>query len=599
VWPTPGPSVPGSAAPCFAARAAAPRSAACAAAPRFAACAVAPCFAARAVDGARAAWRYATRRRAIPRRTAVGKIFRPHTIFRDASGPDTVVRRVIVLGAFLLAAIPAAALTIVAPPAHAQDTLRVTYDDGRPDEEMASFTLPSDKGVQFLRANDVARLFRATEFWNASSRKVVLGIEATRMVLTVGTRVVVVDGQPVMMHATVRYDGGFVLVPLEFVLEVATHYTPRTFVWNEKARVLNVRGMAYNVRGVEFGTAKNRTTAAIDLTEPLLYHMDASTPGLVRLKIYGGRVDTRSFASHDRHGMVLGMRAEQTDRDAYVYFDINRSVRRIGVARGKGDTPQLIVTLQRGELPEIPEPDLEGREVVDIVNDTALERRKFKIKRVCIDPGHGGEDSGKIGVNGLEEKNVNLSLAFVTKRKLEKELGLEVVLTRTDDRLLSLSERTEIANTSGSDLFLSIHCNSWFGEHAGGFEVYFLAPARSESEKALSRYENAADTQPRSGSDGDVEFILWDLVQNEYINESSTFAEFIQRAMDGRLGIRSRGVKQANFRVLQGAKMPAVLVETAYLSNPAQARMLGDPAFQERVADGIVQAIRQMRERYR
>ena len=97
---------------------------------------------------------------------------------------------------------------------------------------------------------------------------------------------------------------------------------------------------------------------------------------------------------------------------------------------------------------------------------------------------------------------------------------------------------------------------------------------------------------------GVVEFILWDLVQNEYIAESSTFAETIQREMTSRLGIPSRGVKQANFIVLQGAKMPAVLIETAFLSNPSEERMLVSPDFQRRVADGVVASIRKMQDRY-
>jgi N-acetylmuramoyl-L-alanine amidase len=93
--------------------------------------------------------------------------------------------------------------------------------------------------------------------------------------------------------------------------------------------------------------------------------------------------------------------------------------------------------------------------------------------------------------------------------------------------------------------------------------------------------------------------MLWDLVQNEYIAESSTFAEYVQKAMTDRLGIQSRGVKQANFVVLQGAKMPAVLIEVAFLSNPAEEQMLADPEFQSLVADGVIEAIRRVQERYR
>jgi len=145
-----------------------------------------------------------------------------------------------------------------------------------------------------------------------------------------------------------------------------------------------------------------------------------------------------------------------------------------------------------------------------------------------------------------------------------------------------------------------MHCNSWFNDQTSGFESYFLSPARSESERALARFENQSGGVVKADApDEDVQFILWDLVQNAYISESSSLAETIQREMTQRLGLKSRGVKQANFVVLQGAKMPAVLVETAFLSNPAEAGKLTDPDFQRGVADGIVASIRRLQEQYR
>ncbi|MDH3198331.1 MAG: N-acetylmuramoyl-L-alanine amidase, partial [Candidatus Krumholzibacteria bacterium] len=162
----------------------------------------------------------------------------------------------------------------------------------------------------------------------------------------------------------------------------------------------------------------------------------------------------------------------------------------------------------------------------------------------------------------------------------------------------SLTQRTEIANESGASLFLSVHCNSWFSAQTGGFETYFLAPARSESERTLQRYENTAGGPSADVPAGDLEFIVWDLVQNEFINESSTFAEYVQKALSDRLDIRNRGVKQANFVVLQGARMPAVLIETAFLSNPTEERMLADADFHEDFARGMVDALRRMKERY-
>src|SRR5262249_52489698 len=127
----------------------------------------------------------------------------------------------------------------------------------------------------------------------------------------------------------------------------------------------------------------------------------------------------------------------------------------------------------------------------------------------------------------------------------------------------------------------------------------FISPARSESARALARFENASGGTKSDAPDDDVQFILWDLVQNAYISESSSLAETIQRQMTSQLGLKSRGVKQANFVVLQGAKMPAVLIETAFLSNADEARKLNSPEFQGGIADGIVESIRRMQENHR
>lgn len=477
-------------------------------------------------------------------------------------------------------------------PAPADTTAEVVYDDGRTPESVALVRVPDEDGW-FMRANDVARLFRATQFWNASSRKIVLGVGQTRFVLTVDTRVVVVDGEPNMMRTAVRYDEGFVLVPLEFVLEIASQRSPRGFEWDEKARRLTVKGIGYNVTRITFTSSSRRTTASIDLTEPLVYHVDTSTQGLVRIKLYGGRADLRALTVRESRGFVAGVRAEQTERDAYITIDLARGVRRVRVDR-VDQPPRLDVVLETGDTPADA-----GSGYVEIVEEGAGERRSLKVDKICIDAGHGGRDFGKESAGGRREKDVNLAIARVVRDRIVQDLGVEVVMTRDDDRTLGLAERTEIANTSGADLFISIHCNSWFNDHTGGFESYFLSPARSESERALARYENqGGGAAAQARAPGDVEFILWDLVQNEYIAESSTFAEYIQKEMTDRLGIKSRGVKQANFVVLQGAKMPAVLIETAFLSNPAEEEMLIDPEFQSRVADGLIQAIRSLQERY-
>jgi N-acetylmuramoyl-L-alanine amidase len=491
------------------------------------------------------------------------------------------------------------ALLLTAAAVAAQERITVFYDDGRTSEEIEAWRLDPHSETLYLRANDVARIFKATQFWNASSRKVVLGIERTRFQLTVDTRVVVIDGEPIMLRSPVLYDAGFVMVPMEFVVETASPFTPSLFEWDRDALILRTERIGYNVQTLSFSTTADRTTATITLSEPLIHHSDTDTPGLVRLKIYGGRIDLSKFEVREAKGLFNGVRAEQTERDAFIYFDIKTETSRIQVVRHEYPA-RLEIILEKGELPEIPDPDFAGRKQVEIIDRVAGERRTLTISTVVIDPGHGGKDNGKSGANGILEKDVNLVIAEVTRDLLKQELGVEVILTREDDRLLSLTRRTEIANEANGDLFISIHCNSWFSSEAGGFEAYFLSPARTDWDRAVAMAENSVDDIPGgpSGISSDINFILWDMVQSKYLNESSHFAELTQKAMGERLGIRDRGVKQANFTVLQGARMPAVLIETAFLSNPQEEALLMDADFQRMIAEGLVDAVKRLQKRY-
>jgi N-acetylmuramoyl-L-alanine amidase len=217
------------------------------------------------------------------------------------------------------------------------------------------------------------------------------------------------------------------------------------------------------------------------------------------------------------------------------------------------------------------------------------------VRRVVIDPGHGGRDYGAPGyLRGVHEKKVALQIARKLAKKIREELKLEVILTRNGDRFLTLEERTAFANTKNADLFISIHTNASRDRRAYGIETYFLNLATDEEAIRVAAMENATSTKNIS----DLQKILFDLMQNAKINESSRLAGFVQSAMIGHLKnkryvrVKSKGVKQAPFYVLLGAQMPSILIETAFISNARECKRLVDPKFQERIAEGIVKGIR-------
>ncbi len=232
-----------------------------------------------------------------------------------------------------------------------------------------------------------------------------------------------------------------------------------------------------------------------------------------------------------------------------------------------------------------------GRLDASVVAPTDTAPRKI----VILDAGHGGRDPGRDGPGGLLEKNVTLTLARQLAAEL-KDRGYEVHLTRDRDTLISLADRPRKANDwkrgRPRAIFISIHANAGVPQ-AAGFETFFLSDARTEDERRVAEIENGAEAyeDPSTKAAPDVDRILNSLRNDYYVKASNDLAELIQsRLADVHPG-PNRGVKQAGFRVLVGAIMPAVLVETGFITNRREARLLSGAAFQRRLVEALADAV--------
>ena len=217
------------------------------------------------------------------------------------------------------------------------------------------------------------------------------------------------------------------------------------------------------------------------------------------------------------------------------------------------------------------------------------------VRRIAVDPGHGGKDFGAPGfIPGVHEKDVVLAISKRVVAKIRDDLGIEAILTRTGDRYLTLEERTAFANTRHADLFVSIHTNASRDPRAYGIETYFLNLATDDESIRVAAMENATSTKNIS----DLHSILNDLLKNAKINESRHLAELVQDSLIANMShrgydrIKDKGVKQAPFYVLIGARMPSILVETAFISNREECRRLVTSAYQNHLADSIVEGLR-------
>jgi N-acetylmuramoyl-L-alanine amidase len=225
-------------------------------------------------------------------------------------------------------------------------------------------------------------------------------------------------------------------------------------------------------------------------------------------------------------------------------------------------------------------------------NRSLIRALGLKIGKIVIDPGHGGHDTGTIGPEGLEEKDLVLDVGRRLGKLLETRLGAEVVYTRKDDTFIPLETRTAVANQARADLFVSIHANSSHDPSARGVETYYLNFTSSPEALEVAARENAVSEK----SIYELQDLVKKIALKEKIEESREFAGDVQQSLHSGLavkspGIRDRGVKKAPFIVLIGANMPSILAEISFVSNPGDEHRLATGEYRQRIAESLYRGI--------
>ena len=247
--------------------------------------------------------------------------------------------------------------------------------------------------------------------------------------------------------------------------------------------------------------------------------------------------------------------------------------------------PKQVATAVPPVFVKAPQPTADGA-------PTMVRALGLKINRIVIDAGHGGHDSGTIGPDGLEEKNVALDVALRLGALLKQRLGADVIYTRDDDTFIPLETRTAIANKAQADLFISIHANSSPDAAVRGVEVYYLNFTTSADALEVAARENAVSNQ----SIHQLSDLVRKIALQDKISESRAFAEDVDESLydgleAGNPGLKNRGVKKAPFVVLIGANMPSILAEISFLSNPESDRDLHSPQYRERIAEALYRGV--------
>jgi len=233
------------------------------------------------------------------------------------------------------------------------------------------------------------------------------------------------------------------------------------------------------------------------------------------------------------------------------------------------------------------------------------EKKKWELDVIVLDPGHGGNDAGAVGITGVYEKNITLKLALKVRELLREVMPkTKVVLTREDDTFIELYKRGQIANKAEGKLFISIHCNSANKKPspANGIETYILRPGRNDDAIRVANFENSVIKFEKQTEKykklTEEEIIIATMAQSAFVKFSELFARLMQEEVGKATKLEDRGVKQAGFYVLIGASMPNVLFEASFLSNEGDERFVNSEAGQNKIARGIVNAIIKYAEEY-
>ena len=323
------------------------------------------------------------------------------------------------------------------------------------------------------------------------------------------------------------------------------------------------------------------TRVVLETSVPVTHKVEGTEGGTLRVRVAG--LSGRARSEDVKDGFIETVRLGRTGDDAVLSVSFAGATGELRASR-LSDPPRLVLDFMRPA-------EATPRET---------QQSAGPLRTIVLDAGHGGHDNGATGPGGLTEKDLVLDVTKRVAKLVEDRLGIKVLLSRDGDHFVTLKDRTSFANRERADLFVSIHANAHSSATHEGVETYFLSSEATDiaarqtaaAENSVVQLEKPAPSNNRSNGRQDIlRTILWDLLQSEFLTESSRLAEIVQDAMTRSLRIPNRGVKQAGFYVLGGAAMPAILVEIGFVTNPREEKRLREAKYRDEIARAIYSGI--------
>jgi N-acetylmuramoyl-L-alanine amidase len=447
---------------------------------------------------------------------------------------------------------------------------------------------------ELVALDDVATLFQVAVREDTLAGGLTITYRGRTIVVSSDQPMASVSGRVVALPSPAVRSGNRWFVPLDFLPRALGPIYDSRIELRRPSRLLIVGDMRVPriTARIDMPGPPTHATVEIAPTAPVVV---TTEPGRVVLRIEADALDLSLPGGGG--GLIDAIRAgDQAFTIAVVLNERAGPARSAstdagGVTRVTIDVPGVQPPAETTAVPPAAVPPAAAAPAAPPVFSTS----RSPLQTIVIDPGHGGDDVGVRGAGGAQEKTLTLEAARRLRTLIEMRLGIRVVLTRGEDRTVTLDERAAIANNSKADLFLSLHLNSAPTGSVAGAEVYYARLDREGEDARRAAEGEGVELPVLGGTTRSIDVIQWDLAQARHVDASAVLAGMLEQDLRAQVPMSPRPRHEAPLRVLTGVNMPAALIEMAYLSNADQEKLAQTEAYQNSVAQAIFNAIVEFR----
>lgn len=451
--------------------------------------------------------------------------------------------------------------------------------------------------INYISLSELVEIIGGSLNWEIIGHQVYYVLDTNRFDFVIGSSYFKLNDSIFNITFPVEYKKGQLYLPAETFIHFLDQVFYQKISWDKKSKTVRIDSEYFNVTDLSITSKANGLLIEIFLTSALAYDIFITEGNWINVSIRDGKLNIPRIQSRKDTRYMYNLKTHQQKETGQVSIRLKRKIEKWH-HKMQNDPPRIQISLT----------DINFE--IDAADTAPQIGPNSKIEAIVIDPGHGGVDYGAIGPRGTREKDIALKIAKELAKLIRKDKQFKAIMTRDRDKTVSLEKRAAIANNSACDLFISIHANSSLKKHVRGWNVFFLAQAKNDSARAVAQFENSAflkgQTINNNNLDDDTESylnnpvlsIINEMIMTEFQTESHDLALMVDREFRKKLKIPARGVDQAGFFVLNMVFAPSLLIESGFISNKKEEKILKDRKYHKAIAKALYNAIKRFKAKY-